>query len=80
MPLSELVVEIAVRNANKFNPDTSLMDAIVEMDTNTLKYLVDRVYRNDIIGKPYVSEKLNMNKMVMLLENKLNSKRINVLM
>ena len=79
MPLSELVVEIAVTKMNSFKPDYSLYDAIAEMDDRTLRHLVNKVYKHEIMSKPYVSEKLNMIRMSRLLEQRLNQKRINVI-
>ncbi|MGL5329487.1 MAG: hypothetical protein ACRDD7_09465 [Peptostreptococcaceae bacterium] len=79
MPLSELVVNLAIQKSNYYQPDTSLLDAIVEMDQPMVRYLVNRVYREEVMNVQFISEKLNMRKMVQLLENKLDHNRINVI-
>lgn len=74
MPLNDVIVKIALENMNKFNPDTSLYDAIVEMDAASLTYLCNKKYRMDILNHGFTRENINVLKLIDLIENNLSIK------
>lgn len=71
MPLNTLVANLALENLNKFKPDSSLYDAIVEMDMASIKYLCNKKYREEIINRGYVKEPINISKLIEIIENSL---------
>lgn len=76
MGLNLLVATLALENLEKYNPDSSLYDAIVEMDEKLIKYLCNKKYRLEIINKGFIKEPVDIVKMIEIIENNLfkNSK------
>lgn len=76
MPLNMLIATLALENLGKYNPDSSLYDAIVEMDEKLVKYLCNKKYRLEILNKGFIKEPVDMVKMIEIIENNLfkNSK------
>ena len=74
MGLNLLVACLALENLEKFKPDSSLYDAIVEMDVASIKYLCNNKYRLDIINRGYVKEPINISKLIETIEASLSAR------
>ena len=80
MGLTQVIVDIALSELDKFKSDSSLYDAIVERDTKTILYLVNNKYKLDIINRGYIKEPLKISNLLQEIELNLNkNKRITLL-
>lgn len=72
MELNQVVAEIAIRELNKFNSDSSLFDSIVECDSKTVRHLINGKYKLMIINHGFIKEPISITKMIQAIEIGLN--------
>lgn len=80
MEINKVVAEIAIRELNKFNSDSSLYDSIVECDARTVRHLINGRYKLTIKSHGFIKEPISISKMIQAIETSLNgSKHIRLL-
>lgn len=78
MGLNYIIGELAVNKLRE--NDSTLYDAITEMDADLIKWLVNNRYRLDILNIGFVKERISIAKMIHAIEENLcDNKRIKII-